>query len=147
MSSVGKLVSPPSTIMASKILVFVLSCLTTNAAFALTNYNHNPNCLLMTAIAREIRVQDFSHLNLKYDLHLVASHQAGIVVKHLYSKNPGTLPMWKTCCVEIVIFYDHENIDGFYDDISPTWHFRLIVLTFGKHTIIKISFIFQFQSI
>lgn len=106
------------------VLLFLIS-ITFHVAPAISNFDHNPNCLLMTAQTQLVEYTDFNNL---HDDHLSSAHQSGIVIKQLNPNKPSRhFPLWKTCCLEIVIFYDGENINFFYSDLT-TWGYQNNVL-------------------
>lgn len=88
----------------------------------------------MTTLAREVQVSNSNTTDLQYqyDIHLSFAHQNGLVVKHLDYKDSKTRPVWKICCIEIVIFYDGGSIGWFYDDDTIWGH--------GSNTVVYMAF-------
>lgn len=113
-----------SLTMNRKMPIFLtfLTASTLHVAFALINLNHNPNCLLMTSKTQLI---ESTEITKQHDDHLSSAHQNSIVVQRLNSNeaNSNNTPLWKTCCIEIVIFYDGENILSFYGNLF-TWAYQ-----------------------
>ncbi|OXA49058.1 hypothetical protein Fcan01_16649 [Folsomia candida] len=100
--------------------------------FTLTNFNHNPTCLLMS-ILRSANNQ--SDLTFQYDNHLSFAHLSGLVVKLLPTNVPiSTFFTWKTNCIEIVAFYEYRNPAGFLNDLG-NWGYRGNVLIYAVFSI------------
>lgn len=114
--------------MARNLIVFAISFLIYASPFvalALTNFNHNPNCLLMSGLEREAQVSDYTFPNLKmqYENHISFAHQSGLVVKYLNSNSSVSFIIWKTCCIEMVIFYEGGDLNSFHNDVA-TWGYH-----------------------
>ncbi|OXA45980.1 hypothetical protein Fcan01_19073 [Folsomia candida] len=111
--------------MARNFICFVLSFLISSIfhkAFAL-NFNHNPNCLLISALVQKVKESNptAQDLGFQYDNHLSFAHKSGLAVKNLYSNTSRGFPLWKTCCIEIVMFYD----GGYFNVLEfDTWGYH-----------------------
>ncbi|OXA49152.1 hypothetical protein Fcan01_15599 [Folsomia candida] len=113
------------------VLSFLISFLTVHFVHTLTNFDLNPNCLLITAQIIKSSDTPISDFNLKYDTHLSSAHPSGIVLKHLLPNNSPSkkrFPMYKISCVEFVIFNDRGTLHGFSHEFDNWGYHQNVVL-------------------
>lgn len=110
-------------------IILFVNCFLISVHFAstLTNFDHNPTCLLMSTLRSESRQSD---LTLQYDNHLSFAHRSALVVKHLPSNiTINTFFTWKMNCIEIVTFYESGNPAVFLHDLS-NWGYQANVVIY-----------------
>lgn len=90
----------------------------------LTNFNHNPACLLQSSLIPGTK--NLTHITDHYNDHLAFAHRSGLVVKELHPKSQSA-PFWKMTCMEIVVFYEVRNSyildESFIQDLE-NWGFQ-----------------------
>lgn len=113
--------------MTKAITLFAIRFLiSAHFASTLTNFNHNPTCLLMSTLRSENKHSD---LTLQYDNHLSFVHRSALVVMHLpFNITINTFFSWKTTCIEIVTFFKSGDPNVFLHDLQNWGYQRNVVM-------------------